>query len=135
MTPIHHGERASRPRHVFALSEPRWSLRVFSGYSLGGFWVPTGCLPDGLRVVSGYSEGGLKTIHHSSLNPLHSPRHPGSISIRNSENGGLRIRAHWQQYGTTMDLPWYHRTVRHTLECTPPTTPTRALLPEEYQRS
>ena len=86
--------------------EPEGILRVFSGYSLGGFRVPTGCLPYGLRVFSGYSEGGLKAIQHSSLNTLHSPRHPGSISIRNSENGGLRIRgtlvAVWYQHGPAM---------------------------------
>ena len=45
-------------------------LRVFSGYSLGGFRVPTGCLPDGLRVFSGYSEGGFQPFRISGFQPF-----------------------------------------------------------------
>ena len=72
------------------------SLRVFSGYSLGGFRVPTGCLPDGLRVVSGYSEGGLLKFHHSSFNLLHSARGCAGAAARfatlaPSQRGGCML--------------------------------------------
>ena len=42
--------------------KPKGILWVFSGYSRGGFRVPTGCLPDGLGVASGWLQGGRKPL-------------------------------------------------------------------------
>ena len=61
--------------------------------------------------------------------PFHLRLRPAYISIRNTENGSLHPLATLVHSGTTLDLPWYHRTVRYPPKYSPPPAPTPGFAP------